>query len=229
MTTSTFSSLAMSPPLLGRDVRHVRDAEGFVTFHRSVDHVDGVAARHEVDERPGRPLPAVELPLAHQVDELALLEGVELRETTPLACLARSVDRGDRGPVEIRIRGLDVEDARLEQRLFGRTRKLLIDEMRNSRRAGAGNERLAQCLQGLGLAGLQQAKRHALGTRLARGQENSGAAHRERERAERRAAGEVPSFHLVHVALLDKSGATPDSVFPAREYPPYRTAPSRPR
>src|SRR5712691_8683896 len=66
MTTSTFSSLAMSPPLLGRDVGHVRDAEGFVTFHRSVDHVDGVAARHEVDERRGRPLPAVELPLAHQ-------------------------------------------------------------------------------------------------------------------------------------------------------------------
>src|SRR5690349_3722306 len=120
MTTSTFSSLAMSPPLLGHDVRHVGDAEGFVTFQRSVDHVDGVAARHEVDERPGRPLPAVELPLAHQVDELALLEGIEVREANTALRLARPVDRADRGPVEVRVRGLDVEDARLEQRLFGR-------------------------------------------------------------------------------------------------------------
>src|SRR2546422_3855962 len=119
MTTSTFSSLAMSPPLLGRDVGHVRDAEGFVTFHRSVDHVDGVAARHEVDERPGRPLPAVELPLAHQVDELALRGGIELREPTPLARLARPVDRADRGPVEIRIRGLDVEDANFYRAAIG--------------------------------------------------------------------------------------------------------------
>src|SRR5947209_12504210 len=150
MTTSTFSSLAMSPPLLGRDVEHVRDAEGFITFHPPVDHVDGVAASHEVDERPGRPLPAVDLPLAHQVDELALRKGIELREATPLARLARPVDRADRGPVEIPIRGLDVEDACLEQRLFGRNRKLLIDEMRNARRAGAWNERLAQCLQRLG-------------------------------------------------------------------------------
>src|SRR5712664_1814791 len=153
MTTSTFSSLAMSPPLLGRDVRHVRNAEGFVAFHSSVDHVDGVAARHEVDERPGRPLPAVELPLAHQVDELALREGIELREATPLARLARPVDRADRGPVKIRIRGRYVEDAGLEQRLSGRNRKLLTDEMRTGSRACARNERLAQCLQGVGIAG----------------------------------------------------------------------------
>src|SRR5213592_4307179 len=44
-TRSTFSSLAMSPPLFGDDVRHVGDAEGLVAFHGSVDHIDCVAAR----------------------------------------------------------------------------------------------------------------------------------------------------------------------------------------
>src|SRR5207247_9028891 len=112
---------------------------------------------YAVHERHVRPFPAGELPLAHQVVELALLEAIELREATPLARLARPVDRADRGPVEIRIRGLDIEDARLEQRLFGRNRKLLIDEMRNARRACAWNEPLAQRLQGVGLAGLQPA------------------------------------------------------------------------
>src|SRR5258707_2476214 len=108
----------MSPPPLGRDVRHVGDAEGLVAFHGSVDHVDGVAARHEVDERPGWALPAVELVLAHQIDELALLHALELREATPLARLARAVDRADRGSVEIRVRRLDVENARFEERLL---------------------------------------------------------------------------------------------------------------
>src|SRR5580765_4237238 len=104
MTTSTFSFLAMSPPLLGRDVRHVGDAEGLVAFHGSVDHVDRVAARHEVDERPGRALPALELVLAHQVDELTLVDGIEPREANAAARLARPVDRADRGAVEIRER-----------------------------------------------------------------------------------------------------------------------------
>src|SRR5712671_418702 len=212
MTTSTFSFFAMSPPLLGRDMRHIGDAEGLVTLDGSVDHVDRVAARHEVDERPGRSLPAVELVLAHQVDELALLHAFELREAAPLARLARAVDRSDRRPVEVRKRGLDVEDAGFEQRLLRRNRKLLIDEMRDARRAGARNQGLAQCLQGLGLVGLQQAERHALGAGLARGQENFGGAHRERERAQSRAADEVPSFHLVHGVPLD-AGLPPQTGF----------------
>src|SRR2546428_9203395 len=61
MTTSTFSSLAMSPPLFGRDMRHVGDAEGLVPFHGPVHHIDRVAARDQIDERPGGALPPVEL------------------------------------------------------------------------------------------------------------------------------------------------------------------------
>src|SRR5437660_11641665 len=100
MTTSTFSSLAMSPPLLGRDVGHVRDAEGFVTFHRSVDHVDGVAASHEVDERPGRPLPAVDLPLAHQVDDSPRGGGTDFGEARPLGRPPRLAIPPDPVPIE---------------------------------------------------------------------------------------------------------------------------------
>src|SRR4030081_3616975 len=43
MTTSTFSCVAMSPPLLRRDVRHVGNAQRLIAFHGAVDHVDRVA------------------------------------------------------------------------------------------------------------------------------------------------------------------------------------------
>src|SRR2546425_979186 len=93
MTTSTCSSLAMSPPLFGRDMRHVRDAEGLVTFHGPVDHIDGVAACDQIDEWPGGALPPVELVLAHQIDQLALLEGIALGEATCVARLPMAVPR----------------------------------------------------------------------------------------------------------------------------------------
>src|SRR5947207_11072702 len=41
MTTSTFS-LAMSPPLRRRDVRHVGNVERRIAGHRAVNDVDGV-------------------------------------------------------------------------------------------------------------------------------------------------------------------------------------------
>jgi len=64
--------------------------------------------------------------------------------------------------------------------------------------ARAGNERLAQCLDGLGFARLEQAERHALGAGLARGQQDLRAADREREGAGRRALHEVSSLDWVH-------------------------------
>src|SRR6267143_3279360 len=73
MATSTSSCAAMSPPLQGRDVRHVGNAERLVAFERAIHHVDGVAAQHEVHECAGRTLPALDLVLAHQIDQVALL------------------------------------------------------------------------------------------------------------------------------------------------------------
>src|SRR5260370_38882518 len=87
MTASTFSSVAMSPPLFRRDVRHVGNAERLVALHGALDHVDCVAAQHEIDKRTGRALPAVDLVLPHGVDELALLGGGERRETAGAAGL----------------------------------------------------------------------------------------------------------------------------------------------
>src|SRR5262249_38259508 len=62
MTTSTFS-FAMSPPLCRSDVRHVGNAERGVAVDGAIDYVDSVAAQHQVDERSGRPLPALDLVL----------------------------------------------------------------------------------------------------------------------------------------------------------------------
>src|ERR1700753_3028807 len=52
LTMSTLSSpfpcTATSPPLFGGDVRHVGHAKALISFHRAVDDVDGIAAKHEI-------------------------------------------------------------------------------------------------------------------------------------------------------------------------------------
>src|ERR1700722_6989480 len=53
MTTSTFSCVAISPPLVRRNVRHVRDAEALISLYRAVDDVGGVAPQDKINE-PGR-------------------------------------------------------------------------------------------------------------------------------------------------------------------------------
>src|SRR6516162_4477599 len=80
MTTSTFSCVAMSPPLIRSDMRHVGNAEGLVALHGAVDHVDRVRAQHEIDEPARRALPAVDLVLPHQVDEVVLIGRGQRRE-----------------------------------------------------------------------------------------------------------------------------------------------------
>src|SRR3989442_1313311 len=79
MTASTFS-LAMSPPLRWRDVRHVRNAKLGIAFHGAIDDVDGVAAQYQIDEWRARTLPAFDFILADIVDEAALLRINELRK-----------------------------------------------------------------------------------------------------------------------------------------------------
>ena len=71
MTTSTFS-FAMSPPLGRRDVGHVGNAEAGIALHGAVDDIDGIAAQEQIDERSCRALPALDLVLAHAVDQAAL-------------------------------------------------------------------------------------------------------------------------------------------------------------
>src|SRR5579864_7242176 len=205
MTTSTFSCVAISPPLLGRDMGLVGNAKLRVTVHGAVDHVHGIAAQHEIDERALRALPAFDLVLPHQVDEVVPLGRDEPRETPAILRLARAIHGADCGAIEVHEGRLDIDDARLEQRLGRRHRHLLIDEMRNARLLRAGHQRLAQRLDRLGLARIEEPKRHALRPRLARGHHDFGAAHREGKRA--RALEKDAPFHGVHGVLRDVAGA----------------------
>src|SRR5499427_9548289 len=103
MTASTFS-FAMSPPLGRRDVGPVRNAEDGIPVHGAVDDVDGIAAQHQVDEWSRRALPALDLVLAHTVDEIALLGFAQFSEGPAVVePLAGSIDRPQGGAIEIRI------------------------------------------------------------------------------------------------------------------------------
>src|SRR5437868_1295056 len=120
MTASTFGRIAMSPPLQRHDVRLIRNAEELIALDRAVDDVDCVASHEEVDERRGRSLPALQLPLSHEIDEVALRIAWQPGEALIRLRGGSAVDRRDRRFVEIRVRRAHVHDARLEQRLFGR-------------------------------------------------------------------------------------------------------------
>src|ERR1700716_508277 len=136
ITTSTFSSIfscvAMSPPLVGCDVRQVGNPEALVSLHGAVDDIDGVAAQHEIDLRGRRTLPAVDLVLAELIDEIVLLGSRKRGEPFAAAVRARFVDAANRSAIEIYERRFDVDDTGFEQRLTRRNRDLLIDEMRDA-------------------------------------------------------------------------------------------------
>src|SRR5262249_49363272 len=205
MTTSTFS-FAMSPPLGRRDVGHVGNAEIGIAIHGAVDDIDGIAAQDEIDERRWRALALIDLVLAHIADEAALLLLAKLRKTAALELLARAVDGTNCRPIEVRVRGPHVEDARFKQRLLGRDGNLLIDEMRDAGLAGAGNECLAQCIQRLRLRSAQGAQWHALRASRPRREQEFSVAHREGERPGCRAFQQGASFDVVHAFL---PGAAP--------------------
>src|SRR5499427_8796544 len=208
MTTSTFS-LAMSPPLGRSDVGHVRNAEAGIALHSAVDDVDGIATQDQVDEWSARPLPALDLVLAHVVDEAALLGFAELcKRPAVVERLAGAIDRAQRRAIEIHVGRAHVEDARFEQRLLRRDRDLLIDEVGYPGLARTRDERLAERVEGGRLPGRQRPQRNALCTRRARREQNLGAAHREGERADCRALHEGASFDVVHGLLPGtRSGA----------------------
>src|SRR5215831_6248066 len=97
MTTSTFSCVAMSPPLFRLDVGHVGNAQRLVAFHGAVDYVHRVAAHDQIDEGACRTLPAVDLVLPHRIDEIALLRRGERGKTPAAAGFARLIDGPDGG------------------------------------------------------------------------------------------------------------------------------------
>src|SRR5271154_75684 len=92
MTMSTFS-FVISPPLFRWNMRHIGDTQRLVAFHRSVDDVDGVSAKHRINRCGGPAGPALNLVLPHQMDELPLIRCRQLRKI-PAENLAASVVDG---------------------------------------------------------------------------------------------------------------------------------------
>ena len=169
-----------------------------VAIHGAVDDVDRVGAQEEIDEGRARAFPAVELVLAHQIDEVVLLGRCQCSEGFAELGLAGALDRTERRAIKIRVRRSYIHDARFEQRLLRRNRKLLIDEIDDARVLGAGNERLAHGAQRGRLFGGESSQRNVLRLRLAWCQQNFGAADRKRERADGRALHEGAPLNLVH-------------------------------
>src|SRR3984885_15340341 len=202
ITTSTFSwtlsCVAMLPPLLRRDMRHVGNAETLVALHGAVDDIDGVAAQHEIDQPGRRTLPALDFVLAQRIDEIVLLGRRKGCETLAVAGRARLVDAADRSAIEVDEGWLDVDDAGLEQRLAWGDRDLLIDEMRDAGLARARQQRLAQRFDGFGFLATEQAERHRAGARLARRHQDFDAAHHEGEHAHARAFEKDAPLQSVH-------------------------------
>src|SRR5262245_37826770 len=208
MTTSTFS-FAMSPPLQRRDMRHVRNTERLVALLGAVDHVDRVAAKNEIGEAAGRALPALDPVLPHEVHQLALLRLRQLREAASVTRLACALDRAERRTIEIHVGRAHVEDARLEQRLLGRHRDLVVDEVRDAGGARARDQRLAERSDRLGFVALQHAVRHPVRARLAGRQPYRRAADAEGERAQPGAPDEIPpALHIASPARA-KARANP--------------------
>src|SRR5258708_29505081 len=75
MTTSTFSSVAMSPAPLGQNVGHVGNPEPREALHGAVDDIDRIVTQRAVDKRLRRSVPALDLVLAQPIDEIVLLGG----------------------------------------------------------------------------------------------------------------------------------------------------------
>src|SRR5580704_11345241 len=152
MATSTFSLPAISPPLRRRDMRHVRNAQALVPGHGAIDDIDRVAAQNEIDERPRRTLPTLDLALPQVVDEIVLLAPAELNEAAAaIAGLARAIDRPEHAAIEIDEGRPHVEDAGLQQGIIRRDRHLLVDEVGKPGRARPRDQRLADRLEGLHL------------------------------------------------------------------------------
>src|SRR5580704_4857521 len=155
MTMSTFS-LAISPPLFRWDMRHIGDAQRLVAFHRAVDDVHGIGAKHGIDGCARQSRPAFNLVLPHAIDELALIRGRKLRKIPSEDFTTAIVDRGNCGAVELRERRTEVEDASLKQSFVRRYRKLLIDKVRDPGLARLRHQRLAQRLKGFTLMGIKK-------------------------------------------------------------------------
>src|SRR5437879_4943212 len=143
MTASTFSFVAMSPPLRRDDVRHVGHADAGEAFDGSVNDVDRVVAQRQIDRCLRGRLPALELVLAQAIDEVVLLGGGEVGIAAAMQRVARALHAGERGTIEVDIgRALATRPQR-QQGVVRVDRELLVDEVGDAGLACADRQRLA--------------------------------------------------------------------------------------
>ena len=116
---------------------------------------------------------------------------------------AGAIDPAQGGAIEIHIGRPRLGDPQAQERMRGRHRELLIDEMGDAVLPRPDGERLADRFERRRLVGCEHPERHALGARLPGGEQHLRARHREHQRAERRAGDEVPSNDLCHGGLPD--------------------------
>src|SRR6516164_3169648 len=158
MTMSTFS-FAISPPLFRWNMRHIGNAQRFVTFHRSPDDVDCIGAKHGINRRAWPPCPAFNPVLPHAI-----------------------VNRDDCCSVEIRKWRAEVEDPGLKKRFVRRHRKLLIDVVGDSGVPRLRHKRFTESLERLALVSIQKPERHIARPRFAGRYQNFNSAYSESQR-----------------------------------------------
>src|ERR1700679_283112 len=130
-----FHERPCSPPLFWRDVRHVRRTQAFDAFDRSERDIDSVMPQKEIHEWTRRTLPALDLVLAHTVDEVVLLGRGELGKFLAVERLAAPLHGPKRRAIKIDEWRTHTRDARHQQAIAHRHVKLMIDKARNPRLA----------------------------------------------------------------------------------------------
>src|SRR5262249_26840010 len=118
-----------------------------------------------------------------------------------VVCNTGAIDRTKRSTIEIRIRRTDIENARFKQRLLRRTRKLLIDKIRNAGGCRARHESFAEGFENVALLLCQRTKRDVLCARLTRRKQDLLAADSKSKRAQGRALHEGAPLDLGHYCL----------------------------
>jgi hypothetical protein len=76
-------------------VRQIRNAQAAEPLERAVDHVDGVRARDEVEERRRRIVPHLGLAFRRGIDDLAAGGAVELQEIATESLPTLGIDPGE--------------------------------------------------------------------------------------------------------------------------------------
>ena len=119
----------------------------FDAFDGSERDIDSVMPQQEINQRTRRALPALDLVLAHAVNEVVLLGRGELSKPFAVDGLAALLNGSKRSTINVYERRTHARDARHEQTIPRRYTELIVHEIRDPRFACARKQSVAHCLQ----------------------------------------------------------------------------------